>query len=282
VTRIVSFSEATRRFIVMAAGKYLRSTLPILNSHRSVVMYDYGGVGEIKRPEYSVIYVPGFQGTGHGIKSQSLIRHCQNRGVRYICYDPEGVGESSIKDFSQLQFKHWFEDAETVIQASGAEKIVLIGSSMGGWISMKMANQFPNKICAMLLIAPAVNFLRPKYDHWYKSSSLKVQKEQDEGKAHLMDPTYNSFPISRSFVEGSFELEIDLTKSYEIKCPAVKIIHGVQDDTVNYLQSIEVMNVMSSSKIELIFQKDGDHRMQNESGLSLIKHHLDDLLSRIS
>ena len=265
----------------MAAGQYLRSTLPILNSHRSVVMFDYGCVGQIKRPEYSVIYIPGFQGTGHGTKSQSLIRHCQNRGVRYICYDPEGMGENTVKDLSQLQFKHWFDDAETVIQASGSEKIILIGSSMGGWISLKMANQFRNKICAMLLIAPAVNFLRPKYDHWYKGSSLKVQKEQDEGKAHLMDPTYGSFPISRSFVEESYNLEIDLTKSYEIDCP-VKIIHGVQDDTVNYLQSIEVMNAMSTSKIELIFQKDGDHRMQEESGLSLIKHHLDDLFSRIS
>ena len=243
-------------------------------------MYDYPSVSKTKS-DLSVIYIPGFLGSGHGLKSQSLIQHCQNQGFRYICYDPEGLGASAVKDLSQLRFKHWFEDAETVIEASGSENIVLVGSSMGGWISLKMANQFPSKISAMILIAPAVNFLRPKYNDWLKDCSAQVKKEQEEGKAHVMNPAYGTIPVTKQFVKESAEMEIDLSQPYEIHCP-VKIIHGVQDDTVNYLQSIDVMNMMSTSKCELIFQKDGDHRMQNESGLSLIKHHLDDLLGTIT
>ena len=92
--------------------------------------------------------------------------------------------------------------------------------------------------------------------------------------------SYHSVPISKSFVDKSAELEIDLEQPFEVQCP-VKIIHGVQDDTVNYLQSIQVMNCITSSQCELIFQKDGDHRMQNESGLSLIKYHLDDLIQKL-
>ena len=92
-----------------------------------------------------------------------------------------------------------------------------------------------------------------------------------------MDPSYGVVPVSKSFVDSSIEMEIDMSKPFEIQCP-VKIIHGVEDDTVPYLQSIEVMNMISTKDCQLIYQKDGDHRMQNESGLSLIKQHLDDLV----
>ena len=52
---------------------------------------------------------------------------------------------------------------------------------MGGWISLKMANLYPNQIKGLVLIAPAVNFLRPKYEIWYKNSPPEVQEAQDKG-----------------------------------------------------------------------------------------------------
>ena len=102
------------------AGKCLRSSIPICNqaskSSRYIEYYDYDG----PKKSPTVLYVPGFGAAGHGTKSQEFIKHFQAKGQRYICYDPESRGESppKLEDISTLEFKHWFEDAETAIKAA--------------------------------------------------------------------------------------------------------------------------------------------------------------------
>ena len=149
-------------------SKCLKSSIPVLsrspNSSRFIKFYDYGA--EIVNKNPTVLYIPGFQGSGHGLKSQALIKHCQSKGISYACYDPEGLGESKIDDIASLKFQHWFEDAQTAIKMCQSDKIVLVGSSMGGWISLKMTKENPDLIKGLVLLAPAVNFLRPKYEYW--------------------------------------------------------------------------------------------------------------------
>ena len=129
------------------ALKCIRSSIPVLNSissSRFIEFYDYTAENINKNP--TVLFVPGFNSSGHGLKSQAFIKHCQSKNLRYVCYDPEGLGESKIEDMANLKFQHWFEDAETAIKQCQSDKIVLVGSSMGGWISLKMANENPDKI----------------------------------------------------------------------------------------------------------------------------------------
>ena len=140
------------------ALKCIRSSIPVLNSissSRFIEFYDYTAENINKNP--TVLFVPGFNSSGHGLKSQAFIKHCQSKNLRYVCYDPEGLGESKIEDMATLNFQHWFEDAETAIKQCQSDKIVLVGSSMGGWISLKMANENPDKI-----------------QGWLPSKSLKV------------------------------------------------------------------------------------------------------------
>ena len=87
-------------------------------------------------------------------------------------------------------------------------------------------------------------------------------------------------PISKIFVENSVNMELNTSKPLEIKCP-VKIIHGVQDDTVPYEDSIKVMKMISNDNVELIYQKSGDHRLSSDSSLELILRSLDDMLAKI-
>ena len=120
----------------MSSNNCSRISLPILNqqasksSTRYIEFYEYDG----PKKSPTILYIPGFGATGHGLKSQELIKHCQAKGQRYICYDNEGLGESKIKDILNLEFKHWFEDAETAIKAANCDCLILVGSSMGGWI----------------------------------------------------------------------------------------------------------------------------------------------------
>ena len=119
------------------------------------------------------------------------------------------------------------------------------------------------------------------YLNRYKNHATSEQKkEQDEGKLTIMDPSYGVIPVSKVFVEESVNMELDTSQSLEITCP-VKIIHGVQDDTIPYENSLKVMKMISNDDVELIYQKSGDHRLQSDSGLELILRSLDDTFSKI-
>ena len=119
------------------------------------------------------------------------------------------------------------------------------------------------------------------YLNRYKNHATSEQKkEQDEGKLTIMDPSYGVIPVSKLFVEESVNMELDTSQSLEITCP-VKIIHGVQDDTIPYENSLKVMKMISNDDVELIYQKSGDHRLQSDTGLELILRSLDDTFSKI-
>ena len=78
----------------------VKKTVPLLSSARSIVMYDYVP-NAVNINQATVLYVPGFQGHGQGSKSKALIKHCQEKQIRYVCYDPEGLGESKAEDLSR-------------------------------------------------------------------------------------------------------------------------------------------------------------------------------------
>ena len=111
-------------------------------------------------------------------------------------------------------------------------------------------------------------------------ANAEQRLEQDEGKLTIMDPSYGVVPVSKMFVEESASMELKTTIPTEIKCP-VKILHGVQDETIPYENSLKVMKMIGNDNVELIYQKSGDHRLQSDAGLELILRSLDDTLSKI-
>ena len=102
-----------------------------------------------------------------------LQKHCQHTGHRFICYDPENVGESKVNDITQFEFKHWFEDAKTAINhvvedSETVPNIILVGHSLGAWISLTMTVSHPELIKGLLLINPPINSLSSTiYQRWF-------------------------------------------------------------------------------------------------------------------
>ena len=101
----------------------------------------------------------------------------------YTRYDPTCIGDSP-GSWETLEFKDWIEDAEAVVESVGAENNILVGSSMGGWISLLLASRSKLKqnIKALVLIAPALNFLRPFYQQIYANSKENVRRSLDNGE----------------------------------------------------------------------------------------------------
>ena len=112
-----------------------------------------------------------------------LIIRLQQHFHNQYRYDPTCIGDSP-GSWDTLEFRHWIENAEAVLEAVGAENNILVGSSMGGWISLLLASQskLKQKIKALVLIAPALNFLRPFYQQIYANSGEHVRRSLDNGE----------------------------------------------------------------------------------------------------
>ena len=103
-------------------------------------------------------------------------------------YDPTCIGDSP-GSWETLEFRDWVENAEAVLESVGAEKNILVGSSMGGWISLLLASRskLRQNIKALVLIAPALNFLRPFYQQIYANSEEDIRRSLDNGQVSGSD-----------------------------------------------------------------------------------------------
>jgi len=220
----------------------------------------------------TVMFVPGFMSGKDGDKPKHLREYCIKQNYSFVRYDPTCIGDS-IGDWSSLEFQDWVENAGNVLQNLGSEKNIVVGSSMGGWISLWLASQeeYKKKIKSMVVIAPAVNFIRPFYADILRKLPQEARDILDRGEIYQIQDEYGIKPLKKSFAENSAKYELDLTQDIKIDCP-IKILHGVCDDTIPYKNSLGIMEKIISNDVELIYRKQAEHRFSDEKSLKLLEN----------
>jgi len=227
----------------------------------------------------TVMFIPGFMSGKDGDKPRHLREYCIKKNYTFVRYDPSCIGDS-LGDWSSLEFEDWVDNAGNVLESLGSKNNIVIGSSMGGWISLWLATQekYKRKINNMMVIAPAVNFLRPFYAEMLKNLPKEAQETLEKGEIYQLKDEYGIKPLKKSFAENSVKFELDLSKSIEIDCP-VKILHGVGDATINYKNSLVIMEKIRSEEVELIYRKQAEHRFSDDYSLKLLENCLDRIIN---
>jgi pimeloyl-ACP methyl ester carboxylesterase len=217
-----------------------------------------------------VVFCPGFASDMGGTKAMRLWAQCQARGQAMLRFDYSGHGASGGK-FTEGCIGDWAADAAHVIAtAIPGREMLLVGSSMGGWIALLLARSLGAQVAALLLIAPAPDFT----EMLMKPALSPAQEEALQRDGVIYQPSeYGApTPITAKLLEDGAN-HLLLGGPIPIACP-VHILHGMQDPDVPWELSLRLTENLQSPDVRLIYVKDGDHRLSREADLALLEQTL--------
>lgn len=217
-----------------------------------------------------LFWLGGFRSDMVGTKAAFLDEWAAANGRACTRFDYSGHGESSGA-FEDGTIGRWLEDALAVFDAFARGPQVVVGSSMGGWLALLLANALKQRgggaasIAGMVLIAPAVDFTEELM--WKRFP--KAVKQQIEREGLWQRPSLYSeepYPITRALIEEG-RSHLLLGGMIETGCP-VRILQGVQDPDVPWQHAQELVARIARDDVVLTLVKDGDHRLSRPEDIA--------------
>ncbi len=211
----------------------------------------------------TVVWLGGFKSDMAGTKAQALADWALARGRAYVRFDYFGHGESD-GDFAKGTISRWREDALAVIDQLTAGPLVLVGSSMGGWISCLVAAVRAERLKALVLIAPAPDFTEKLMAPEMTSDELL---ELAETGVWMRPSDYGDpYPITRDLLEDGARWSI-LPGPVNVEAP-VRILQGGEDPDVPWRHALELAHAIRGGDVVYSLIKDGDHRLSRPQDIA--------------
>lgn len=226
----------------------------------------------------TAVWLCGFRSDMGGTKAAWLHKQADAAGHAFLRFDYRGCGASSGA-FEDGTIGGWLEDALAVIDAATHGPLILVGSSMGGWISLLAALARTERVKALMLIAPAPDFTERLM--WPEMGEAAQADIMERGvwlrpSAYGDEPT----PITRGLIEdGRTRLLMDAPIPFD---GPIRIVHGQADPDVPWGLSLELAERLTGENVRLTFVKGGDHRLSTPADLALLWRVLDDLRQEAS
>ncbi len=210
----------------------------------------------------TLVFLPGYMSDMEGTKATALDDWAEREGRAMLRFDYSGCG-SSDGEFETQSLASWRADVLAMIDEVVEGPVVLVGSSMGGWLMLLAALARPQRVVGLVGIAVAADFTS-----WGFTTEQKIDILQ-HGRIEEESP-YGGAPYvtTRTFWESGETLRL-LHSEIPIDCP-VRLLHGQADSDVPWAWSLELMKQLRSADVQATFVKDGDHRLSRPSDLALL------------
>jgi pimeloyl-ACP methyl ester carboxylesterase len=220
----------------------------------------------------TLVFLPGYRSDMEGTKALALDAWAEAQKRAVLRFDYGGCG-SSPGDFEAQTLALWLGDALAMIDQVAAGPVVLVGSSMGGWLMLHAALARPALVKGLVGIAAAPDFTGWGFTEAQKMTILR------EGR--LVEPTpYGDTPsvTTRAFWQSGEALRL-MHAPLTIDCP-IRLIHGQADPDVPWTWSLEIARQVRSADVQVALVKDGDHRLSRESDIALMLATIATLMER--
>ena len=210
----------------------------------------------------AVVFLPGYMSDMAGGKATALAEWAAYEGRECLLLDYSGCGESG-GDFGQGTLTRWRDEVVALIEAHVTGKVVLVGSSMGGWLMLLVAQRLGERLAGLVGIAAAPDFTDWGYDEEQKAR-LAAGKPvfEDNPYGPETTPTHPGFWADGQALR---QLEEDIP----LDCP-VRLLHGQDDADVPPEVSLRLSAALRSSDVQVTLVKGGDHRLSREQDIALL------------
>lgn len=213
----------------------------------------------------TVVFLPGFASDMSGAKATALAAACAKAGWAFLRFDYSGHG-ASAGAFTDGTIGTWLADALAVIDRLSEGPLVLVGSSMGGWIALLAARARPARMAALVGIAAAPDFTETlMWDAMAPPERAALLRD-----SHLDVPSQYGPPtrITRALIEEG-RGHLLLGRPIPLACP-VRLLHGQRDPDVPWETALRIAERLAGDDVQVTLIKDGDHRLSRPADLALL------------
>ena len=224
-----------------------------------------------------IVFLHGFMSDLEGKKLQHFLKFAIKKKCGFLALEYSGHGKSSGK-FTNGNISRWSKETELLIKKIVQKNdFVLVGSSMGAWISLNQFSTFKKQIKGFLGIGSAPEFLENIM--WKKFSKSMKKEITTNGIINLKHGKYE-YPITLQLIKDGRKNKV-LNKKFKSKIP-VTMIHGSKDEVVPVAFSRKILKLFSNAQQSIVIIKNGDHSLSSKKNLNIICKELKSIIKKVN
>ena len=223
-----------------------------------------------------IVFLHGFMSNIEGEKPKTIFKYAKKNKLGFLALEYSGHGKSTGK-FTNGNISKWSKEVEiTIKKIVKKNRFILVGSSMGAWLSLNQFKCFKGQIKGFLGIGSAPEFLQNLM--WKKFTKKMKSETIKKGIYNLKHGNYE-YPITHQLIKDGRK---NRTLNKKIRSRInVTMIHGSKDEVVPQSYSKKVLKIFSKAKKKLVIIKNGDHSLSSKQGLKRIEIELHKIVSNI-
>ena len=223
-----------------------------------------------------IVFLHGFMSDIKGEKPSAIFKYAKIKKLGFLALEYSGHGKSSGK-FTSGNISKWSKEVElTIKKIVKKNDFILVGSSMGAWLSINQFKIFKKQIKGFLGIGSAPEFLE---NLMWKKFTKKMKDETIKKKIYTLKHGKYEYPLSYQLIKDGRKNKV-LHKKITAKI-AVTMIHGSKDEAVPQKYSRNVLKIFNKAKKKLIIIKNGNHSLSSKLGLKKIISELNKIISNM-
>ena len=226
-----------------------------------------------KGPKVSIIFLSGYNSDMLGTKAIFLDTLSKKIGYEYLRFNYSGHGSSEGSIEKQL-LSDWVNESYLLIKKKLKYPIIIVGSSLGGWLAFIMLKKFKKNILGVIGIGAAPDFTNNIIKNL---SSSEKKKYLDKGYISIKsDYGEKPYKFTKKFIEDSKKNFVLLEK---LKTNTkITLLYGLQDSAVKLETQIKLLKLIKTKNAKLIISNDSDHRMSSSSDLNLLEQTIKNMI----
>lgn len=225
---------------------------------------EYFSANQNKKPKFTILYTHGFCSDPWGRKPEEVKKWCAQNGIDFVRYELAGHGSDSAR-FEETDINIWKAQILELIDEVIAGDIIVVGSSLGGWLSLLAAINRKERVKGVLGLAAAPDFTAD----YEKYATPEIKKAISEKGKFSYEGSGMTFTITKKLLDSGNENLILDKPSIPVICPVV-LIQGMKDESVPFQKAVQIISLLESQNAVLKLLKTATHRLNEDQDVKEI------------